>query len=141
MWLDIGTGTGILSMVAIRLGADSAVAIDNDPAALECAKEYAEVNGFGKELELRAGSFENLNAGRFDLIVANLSGKTMPGLCAVLPSMMKHGGAACLSGFQQQDYDIVAAALWDGGLQVNARMDREDWLALEVSQRLKEFET
>jgi ribosomal protein L11 methyltransferase len=132
--MDIGTGTGILAMVALRLGADSVLAIDNDPVALKCAKECAAVNGFGRELELEAIPFQNLNAGNFDVIVANLNAKTMPELCAVLSGMLKPGGAACLSGLQPQDYDEIAAALRRGELQINACMGREDWLALEVSQ-------
>jgi ribosomal protein L11 methyltransferase len=133
--LDVGTGTGILAMAAIRLGADSALAIDNDPVTLECARECVEANGFGRELELRLGSFEHLNAGGFDVIVANLDGKTLPKLCGVLPELLNAGGVACLSGLQPQDHDVVAEALSGAGLQVNARMQREEWLAIDVSQR------
>lgn len=134
--IDIGTGTGILAMVALRLGADSALAIDNDSAALKCARENALANNFGRELDLQTEDFENLNAGSFDVVVANLSGKTMPELCAMLPKMLKPGGVACLSGLQQQDHDEIAAALWKAGLQINARRIREEWLALEASQRV-----
>jgi len=140
MLLDIGTGTGILAMAALRLGAKSALAIDNDPVAIECAGEYAAVNGIGKELELRTGSFEDLDAGGFNMILANLNGKVMPELCEMLPKLLEPNGIACLSGLQQQDYDEVAAALSNANMQINARMDREEWLALEVSQELKEQE-
>jgi ribosomal protein L11 methyltransferase len=58
--LDIGTGSGILSMVAIRLGAASALGIDTDTVALDCARQYATENGFGKELVFRVASFEIL---------------------------------------------------------------------------------
>ena len=133
--LDIGTGTGILAMAALRLGARSALAIDNDPVGLECAGEYAAVNGFGKELDLQTGSFEDLNAGAFDVVVANLNGKIMPKLCAILPGILEPAGIACLSGLLQQDYDEVAAALCNTVLQINARMDRGEWLALEVSKK------
>ena len=61
--LDVGTGSGILAMTAIRLGAASALGVDNDPVAVECAREYAVLNGFGPELELRVASFEDLDAG------------------------------------------------------------------------------
>jgi len=135
--IDIGTGTGILAMAALRLGADSVLAIENDSAALECAKENAVMNSFGRELEFRAGSFENLDAGRYDVIVANLNGKTMLDLCVELPKILKPGGVACLSGLQQQDYDEVAAGLWNAGLQINASMRREDWLALEASREIE----
>jgi ribosomal protein L11 methyltransferase len=132
--LDIGTGTGILAMAAIRLGAASALAVDSDPVALECAREYAVANGFRSELIMRLGSFEDLGEGRFDVIVANLDGKTLPRLCAALPDLLKPGGIACLSGLLQKDYCEVAESLGAAGLQVNSCMQRGEWLALEAAQ-------
>ena len=128
--LDVGTGSGILAMVAIRLGAVSALAVDNDPVAVECAREYAAINGFGPELELKVASFEMLHADRFDVIVANLDGKTMPRLCEFLSLLVHAEGAACLSGLQEQDYEEVSAALRSAGFQIVEKRQREDWLAL-----------
>ncbi len=133
--IDIGTGTGILAMVGLRLGADSALAIDNDPGALECARENALANNFGSELKLQAGDFANLDAGSFDVVLANLNGKMMLKLCARLPKILKPGGLACLSGLQQQNHDETAEALGKAGLQISASMVREEWLALEVSRK------
>lgn len=130
--LDVGTGSGILAMTAIRLGAASALGVDNDPVALECAREYCRENHFGPELELRVASFENLDFGLFDVMVANLDGRTLPLLCGCMPRLLKTGGVACLSGLQQPDYDEIAEALAKAGLRIVARMHREDWLALEV---------
>jgi ribosomal protein L11 methyltransferase len=128
--LDVGTGTGILAMAAIRLGAASALGIDNDPVALECAREYAVGNGFGSELELRVASFENLEAGKFDVITANLDGRTMPHFCEYLRALMKDDAIACLSGLQEQDVAEVSAALYRSGLGICERRQRKDWLAL-----------
>ena len=80
--------------------------------------------------ELRVASFEELDAGRFDVIVANLDGKTMPRLCEFLRNLMKNGGIACLSGLQEQDYEEIAAALDCAEFRINERRQREDWLAL-----------
>ena len=114
--LDVGTGSAILAMTAIRLGAASALGLDNDPVAVECAAEYAALNGFGGELELRVASFEDLDAGKFDVIVANLDIRTLPRLCEFLKRLMADGAIACLSGLQEQDYEEVAAALAQAGL-------------------------
>ena len=75
--LDIGTGSGILGMVALRLGAGWVLGIDHDPTAIECAQEYAAINGFGSELDLRTASIGELSAGNFDLVVANLDFSTL----------------------------------------------------------------
>ncbi len=133
--LDIGTGSGILAMAAIRFGANSALGIDNDPVAVECAREYASVNGFGPELKLWVSTFEEIGEGRFDVIVANLDNKTMPKLCGILPDLLNAGGIACLSGLMQQDREEISALLAGAGLSVNARSEREEWIALEVVER------
>jgi ribosomal protein L11 methyltransferase len=134
--LDIGTGSGILAMTALRLGAGSALGIDNDPVALECARELSGANGFGSELELRTASFEDIDSGGFDVIVANLDGKTLARLCVFLPRLLSADGFACLSGVQSQDCEEIVEAATKAKLQINARMAREDWLALEV-QKIK----
>jgi ribosomal protein L11 methyltransferase len=133
--LDVGTGSGILAMVAIRLGARSALAIDNDPVAVECAQEYAAVNGFGSELELNVATFENFDPGRFDVIVANLDGRTMPLLCGLIPRLLNADGIACLSGLQQQDFQEISGDLAKVELQITARTQRDEWLALEVKAK------
>jgi ribosomal protein L11 methyltransferase len=135
--LDIGTGSGILSMCAVRLGARSALAIDRDPVAIECAREYMDRNGFGLEIELRTASFEEVDPGRFDIVVANLDGKTLPALCGVLPRILNPGGMACFSGLQQQDLDEIAEALSKTHLRINSQMQREEWLALEIRRGLE----
>jgi len=130
--LDVGTGSGILAMAAIRLGAASALAVDNDPAALECAREYCETNGFGPELDLRACSFEDLETEVFDVILANLDIRTLPMFCRHMPRLLKARGIACLSGLQQQDLEEISQALSLAGLRINSKKQRDEWLCLGV---------
>ncbi len=130
--LDIGTGSGILSMVAIRLGAGTALAVDIDPVAVDCAGEYAEANGFGPELEFRVGTFEDLQSNRYDVIVANIDGRTLPGLSGHLPELLEETGTACYSGLQQQDLDEVEKSLLNTGFRITSQMRRGEWLALEI---------
>jgi ribosomal protein L11 methyltransferase len=132
--LDVGTGSGILSMAAIRLGAASALAIDNDPAAVECASEYAATNGIDGELELMTASFEDLGPDNFDVIVANIDGKTLPRFCTIMPQLLNMNGIACLSGLQAQDCEEINAALTKINFHVQSQFGREDWLALVVSR-------
>jgi ribosomal protein L11 methyltransferase len=133
--LDIGTGSAILAMIALRLGARSALGIDNDPVALECAREYAWANGFGAELDLRVISFEDIAPGGFDVAVANLDIRTMPGLCRRLSALLSPGGIACLSGIQEQDQEEIGGILGDEGLEISVRTRRDEWIALEVQRR------
>lgn len=130
--LDIGTGSGILAMTAVRMGAASALGIDNDPVAVECAREYASLNGFGHELELRVASFDELDAGKFEVIVANLDIRTLPSLCVSLRRLAAENAVGCLSGLQEQDLDEVEAALARNGFEITGRRQREDWLCLHI---------
>lgn len=75
--LDVGTGSGILAMAALRLGATSALGIDVDPTALDCARKYAVVNTIQEELTLSSSPLAMLPAQSFDVILANLDCNTI----------------------------------------------------------------
>jgi len=131
--LDIGTGSGILAMAALRLGATSAVGIDNDPEAVECAQENAHANGFGDELNLQASSLEQLGPGQYDLIVANLDRKTILELCSLIRSHLREGCLAYLSGLQNTDFEDVRKTVSIAGGRITARREREEWIAVSIS--------
>jgi len=131
--LDLGTGSGILAMVALRMGAASALGIDIDPDAIECARENAAVNGFGNELKLLAGTLDDVGAERFELVVANLDRNTFLKIGGHVGLHIKSGGKALLSGLQSEDLpDIVPILEESGGTILNTR-ERDEWIAVEVA--------
>jgi ribosomal protein L11 methyltransferase len=130
--LDIGTGSGILAMIALRLGAGSALGIDHDPVAIECARENAQKNGFGPELALRAVPLEDLASQRFDLIVANLDRETLLRCCRNVLAHLADHGRACFSGFQTDDWADISGALGEAGARILGRKETAEWMALEV---------
>lgn len=130
--LDIGTGSGILAMAALRLGARSAVGIDNDPEAIECAQENAQANGFRGELSLRTSTLEEIGPVQYDLVVANLDRKTILTLCPLIRRHLKEGCMAYLSGLQNTDFEEVCKAVSVIGGRIVARRDREDWIAVSL---------
>jgi ribosomal protein L11 methyltransferase len=130
--LDIGTGSGILAMVALRLGAIKAVGIDNDPAAIECASENAALNGFGSELQLLVGSTENIGAAIFELIVANIDRNNLLAFAGGLGENLRRDGRLFLSGLQAEDLADISSALEVCGGRVRQTRKRDEWLALEA---------
>jgi ribosomal protein L11 methyltransferase len=130
--LDIGTGSGILAMAAIRLGAASALGIDLDPVAIECAQGYAILNGFGDELELRTGSLEDHGAGRYDLILANLDRATLLHYCRRFKVFAEPGATGLLSGLQLEDAKDIGDAVAAGEGRIVDRRERDGWVALRV---------
>jgi ribosomal protein L11 methyltransferase len=130
--LDVGTGSGVLAMAAVRLGAAFALGIDCDPEAIECAAESAAANSFGPELELRLESIEKLETGGFDVVVANLDRNTILRFAGELARAVGPQGRLCLTGIQEEDpADVLSAFAAHKGLAAG-QWQREDWLALEI---------
>lgn len=130
--LDLGTGSGILAMAALRLGACSAVGIDIDPAAIECAVENAALNRFGPELRLRVGSVEDIGEEQYDLIVANIDRSWLLAFAGCLGHNLRHDGRLFLSGLQAEDLAEISHALETHGGSVTQTGERNGWLAVEA---------
>jgi ribosomal protein L11 methyltransferase len=96
--LDFGAGTGILAIAALRLGAGRAVLVDNDPAAIEAAREHLRLNAVADRAELVEGELGSLRGRRFDLILANLHGDLLLRFGHELVALAAPGGRLILSG-------------------------------------------
>ena len=132
--VDVGTGSGILAMVALRLGAASALGIDSDPTALACAREYARLNGFGEELQLRGGSGEELgthSSSPADVLLANLDRKTLLTSGTSLLSVLKPGAVLVVSGILVENAEEIAALFTERGGVPAQVLRRDEWVALE----------
>ena len=130
--LDVGTGSGILAIAARRLGAGRVAANDDDPKAVEVARENAAANGV--VLEIVAAPAGRI-AGTFDLVVANILANTLVALAPELASKLAPRGVVLLSGILASQEDEVLRAYVARGLAPVAGGDRREgeWslLALE----------
>jgi ribosomal protein L11 methyltransferase len=128
--LDVGTGSGILAMAAVRFGARHATGIDCDPEAIECAEEYAAANGFESGIEFHVAGAEDFAGRAFDVVVANIDRNTIlrhaSGLCAFAAA----GGRLALTGIQTEDEAEVLQAFEAQGYRCLGRSGREEWVAL-----------
>ena len=133
--LDLGSGSGILSIAALRLGAASAVGIDIDPKAEDIARENAAYNGFGgPEFTALTGNvtedkerMEQLAAGEYDLVLVNIVADVIIGLAPVLPNFLTEKSTLICSGILDVRLEDVCAALTQAGLTVTAVKAKEDW--------------
>jgi len=133
--LDVGAGSGILAMAALRLGAASALGVECDPVAVDCARDYAEENGFGDHLEFRCGTLEEVDQHgelRPDLVLANLDRQTLLLLCDELTRYVSHGARLLLSGILLEQEQEIVEAFSKAGATLFQRREQEGWLALEL---------
>jgi ribosomal protein L11 methyltransferase len=128
--LDVGTGSGLLAMASLRLGAFLAVGIDHDPVAVECAQEYAQLNRFGPELVLQCGELNERHEGRsFDLVLANLDRQTLLNLADRLTRCMK--SRLLVSGVLADQAEEIVSAFGGVGLYPGRRREEDGWLVME----------
>ena len=106
--LDVGSGSGVLSIAAARLGAAPVVALDTDPAAVRATREAAARNGLEGAIRTAATPVQHLR-GRFDLVVANILTPVLLLLRAALVTRMEDHGVLVLSGVLSRQVDEVAA--------------------------------
>lgn len=133
--LDVGTGTGILAMVALRLGAAQAGGCDNDPQAIECARAYACDNGFGSELIFWDGTLdeqEPILDRRWNLVLANLDRRTLLQAAGALGRVARRGATVLVSGLLKEQAEEMRAAFANEGLYVRAEREREGWVAMRL---------
>jgi ribosomal protein L11 methyltransferase len=96
--LDLGSGSGILGIAALRLGASRALCVDVNPDAVASARRNGDRNGVGDRLEHRAGTVEDLAGQTFDLVVANIGGELLLDQADQVAPLVRPGGRLLVSG-------------------------------------------
>jgi ribosomal protein L11 methyltransferase len=131
--LDLGCGSGILSVAAARLGAAEVLAVDVDPIAVEATAANAARNEVDRIVRARLGSVPTA-AGPFDVVVANLIAALLVELAESIRGELAPGGTLVASGIFRDREAEVAAAFEACGLTVVERTAEDDWLALVLDR-------
>jgi ribosomal protein L11 methyltransferase len=136
--IDVGCGSGILSIAALKLGATRVLGVDIDAGSIVNARENADTNNVGEELILAVGSVQEILDGSLPLrqaplVVANILAPVIVRLFnAGLAELVEDGGVMILSGILQEQATDVIAAAQAKGLQVSEQRQMGDWIALAV---------
>ena len=126
--LDIGTGSGILGIAALKLGAESVTAVDIDPLAVKIAKENAALNGFSEpEFTVFEGDLADKVSGEYDVVLANIVADIICELSKTVGKYIKDGGKFITSGIIEFKADNVRAALRDNGIKIIEEKNQKDW--------------
>lgn len=136
--IDVGTGSGILSIGAIRLGAERVLALDLDPIAVTSATENVKLNNLQDVIEVRQSDLlgvlrepgtEGSVRPPVDLVVANILAEIILLFIADVMDVLKPGGIYIASGIYKNKEEDVAAALLAAGFEIIDRVRQEDWIA------------
>lgn len=135
--LDLGCGSGILSIAAAKLGATNVIGVDIEEAAIKATDENAEQNGVADKIKAYQGGLETVitSARRFDLVVVNILAKIIMKMCEQkLGQTVRPGGRAIFSGIIEEQIEAVEIALRKTGLEPVARYQQGDWILIEAKR-------
>ncbi len=138
--IDVGCGSGILSIAALKMGASSAVAIDTDPEAIKAAHNNAKLNGIERGLKLGVGSIADLQDGTYGdsqaaIVVANILAPVIIRLLQEgLAQLVSCGGKLILSGILETQLTEVEEAVLGSGLRLVGCCHSADWVALVATK-------
>ena len=125
--LDIGTGSGILAIAALKLGAAEAEGVDIDPVAVRTAGENAALNGVADRLTVLVGDLSDKASGKYQIITANIVANAILSLAPAVPGLMAEGGVFIASGIIDTRKDEVLAGLRAAGLTVRQVSEKRGW--------------
>lgn len=136
--IDVGCGSGILSIAAIKLGAKAALGVDIDPESIRNSRENADTNGIGDELVLGVGSVAEIRGGKYPwrtarLVLANILAPVINRLFeAGLAALLEPGGVLILSGILAEQAQGVIEAGEAKGMKLDEKRQMGDWVALAM---------
>jgi ribosomal protein L11 methyltransferase len=140
--IDVGCGSGILAIAALKLGVERALGVDIDPPAVKVTGENAALNGVAERLEVGPGSVREILAGNFSvrqapLVVANILAPVILRLFeAGLSGLLTSGGTLILSGILTEQAGEVESAARHHGLRILSRHQEGDWVAIAAQSAI-----
>ncbi len=140
--LDVGTGSGILSIAALKLGARHAVGTDLDQSALRAVQENLEANDLPADsMEILQGNIiddravqEAVGEEKYDIVVSNILAEVLVQLTPVIVHQLKHGGIYITSGILREKEEIVADAVRAAGLQILSVTSQNEWVSVTAEK-------
>lgn len=134
--LDMGCGTGILSIAAAKMGAGVPLhAIDIDPICVRSAKDNARRNRVAHKIITLCGDASLIQAGRYDFLLANINRNILVEDMSTYSRSLRPGGTIFMSGFYTGDIPVIAEAASRYGMEMVSRADKDDWAVVKCIKK------
>ncbi|MCF8306356.1 MAG: 50S ribosomal protein L11 methyltransferase [Ignavibacteriales bacterium] len=130
--LDYGSGTAILAITAVKLGAGDVIALDNDEWCLLNGNENVELNDVKGKIEVKLGSLADLGPDKFDLILANINRHILIENAEMMLQQIQPGGTVILSGILNDDVKDILEVFSRYSKFSSTRFDKDEWSALKL---------
>ncbi|HMB98632.1 MAG TPA: 50S ribosomal protein L11 methyltransferase [Balneolaceae bacterium] len=137
--LDAGTGTGVLGIAALKLGAASVFAFDIDPWSIRNASENALINSVSDKFEIREGGAEVIPETEFDLAAANINRNEIIRILPVLEKAVAENGHILLSGLLKTDKDMVLKKIKELKLKYINEVSENEWILIQLRKPGKSY--
>lgn len=128
--IDVGCGSGILGISAVKLGAERAYLTDIDPVAVDSAKHNADINGVSGKVTVMRSDLLGDSSVKGDIMLANITAEILVGLAPSILKNLKAGGTLILSGIIESRLDAVLTAFGAQGLRLKETLREGEWIAL-----------
>lgn len=131
--LDVGTGSGILAIGAVLLGAECAEGVDIDPTAVKVAAENAQLNNVADKFAVKVGDLAQTASGKYDVVTANIVANAVMALSKDVPVFLKKGGIYITSGIIDTRKDEVVACLEGLGFEIIKIYEKNGWVCIAAT--------
>ena len=132
--LDMGSGTGVLAIVAAKLGASNVLAVEIDDMAEESVRENIELNGVTEKIESICGDARAIEGREFDIVLANINRNILLADMEAYVATMPNGGKLVMSGFLAEDVEILKKKAQSLGYSLTRHRTNDVWQALEFQR-------
>ena len=133
--LDIGTGTGVLAIAAVKLGGGACTAIDNDDWSIQNAKENIENNGVADKIKLVKGEIASEDPNGFDIVLANLNRNTLLYIKSQIYTRCREDGTLLVAGILTLDEDSIVEGYREIGFKLVDALHEAEWSSLAFKKR------
>ena len=128
--LDMGCGTGVLAIVALKCGAERMIAVDIDDWACDSCHDSIALSGVAECVDVRCGSIDVVAGENVDFILANINRNILQMMMAEFAQVLNPKGWIAMSGFLQEDAVAVAQAAREQGLEMVSEQEQDGWVVM-----------